>query len=156
MESVAMEFAAGEEVEVCPDEDGFAGAYLPASVVRFLPNTRRYTVAYLCSDRETLPARLLRPRQPPSSPSSPSSPWRLHDAVDAFRDGAWWSGLVVEVGSAEEVSVCFPLYREVLRFPSSLVRPHLEWLSASARWMPPALLVRLLPLSSLLLRSLTA
>lgn len=155
-----LAFVAGDEVEVCSDQDGFSGAYFAASVVRSLPNLRGYTVSYLSLVssqssgtvtggplRETLPARLLRPRPPSSSDRSDSQRcWRLHDCVDAFHHDAWWSGVVVavSVGSPVDVSVCFPLYREVLSFSTALVRLHLEW--RSGRWMSPAVLVTDSPL----------
>ncbi|KAF3340509.1 Agenet domain-containing protein [Carex littledalei] len=140
-------FVSGDEVEVISEEEGLAGAYFAASVARSLPILRRYTVSHhsLLSDRggplrETIDARLVRPR-PPSS-SSPPPNYRLHDCVDAFHRDAWWSGVVVSPGSASASAnvlvVCFPLYREVLSFDSSQIRPHLEWLSD--RWVPPSLL----------------
>lgn len=153
-------FKVGDEVEVCLEEEGFAGSYFEATVVRILPKHRGYTVSYLTllndrgsSLRETVEARLLRPRPPAaSSYSSSSSPpsFRLHDYVDAFNDDGWWSGVVVELGPEEsQVSVCFPLHREVRPFPASLVRPHLEWVPSSARWVPPSLLVSAPPFCSL-------
>ena len=138
-------FVTGEEVEVTSEEEGFTGAYFAATVARSLPIVKRYTVSHhsLLSDRggplrETVDARLVRPR-PPSS-SSPSPNYRLHDCVDAFHSDAWWSGVVLSPGSASaKVVVCFPFFREVLSFDSSQIRPHLEWLSG--RWVPHSLLV---------------
>lgn len=145
-------FVTGDEVEVTSEEEGFAGAYFAASVVRCLPIVKRYTVSHhsLLSDRggplrETVDARLVRPRPRPRPPSSSSPPpnYRLHDCVDAFQRDAWWSGVVVSppqsASSKASVVVCFPLYREVLSFDPSQIRPHLEWLSD--RWVPPSLLV---------------
>ncbi|XP_078159014.1 protein AGENET DOMAIN (AGD)-CONTAINING P1-like isoform X2 [Carex rostrata] len=139
-------FVTGDEVEVISEEEGFAGAYFAASVARSLPIVKRYTISHhsLLSDRggplrETVDARLVRPR-PPSS-SSPPPNFLLHDFVDAFHSDAWWSGVVVsppESASSKVVVVCFPLYREVLSFDPSQIRPHLEWLSD--RWVPPSLL----------------
>ncbi|KAJ3708435.1 hypothetical protein LUZ61_012140 [Rhynchospora tenuis] len=131
-----MEFTTGDKVEVRSPESSKEGIYyLPATILRSLPNVRRYTVSYPSSTNtnnlhETVDATRVRPLPPPFSYSSV----RLHDCVDVSRDGAWWPGVVVGLDSST-VQVCFPLRRQVFTFASSELRPHLEWLSH--HWVLP-------------------
>ncbi|XP_062198360.1 uncharacterized protein LOC133901083 [Phragmites australis] len=148
---------AGAEVEVRVDHDGFHGSWFEATVVDFAPARGRrsrasYKVAYshlLAEDDDTLvepfaPSHI-RPRPPPP-PGPGSSPRRflLHDIVEVFDRGGWWSGIVVEAADpAASVSVAFPITREVIAFAPHLVRPRRDYVDG--KWLPSRVVIGVQP-----------
>ncbi|PWZ37519.1 hypothetical protein Zm00014a_029470 [Zea mays] len=144
----------GTEVEVRIDDDGFHGTWFEATVLDFAPargyrNPARYTVKYvhlLADDEgalsEPFAPSQIRPRPPPLS--SPPR-FQLHDIVEAFHNEGWWSGIVVSAPDATGagVTVSFPITREVIEFPSSLVRPRRDYVAGD--WIPSRVAMVLRP-----------
>ncbi|CAL5079279.1 unnamed protein product [Urochloa decumbens] len=151
----------GTEVEVRIDDDGYYGSWYEATVVGFDPAAglripARYTVTYshLAAEDglDSVVASHVRPRPPPPSPPPPR--FLLHDIVEAFDCNGWWSGIVIAPVPAPtpdpdpadpgpRVTVAFPITREVLPFPPSLVRPRLDY--AGGEWVPSRAVVAVQP-----------
>jgi hypothetical protein len=122
-------FAVGDDVEVRLDEDGFRGAHYEATVVARLPGSGGYEVVLAtllaCRGgpplRENVAATNMRPR-PPRRP--PGRMFKALDFVEAYHREGWWPGVVSAVrrGRKPRYSVTFPLFREGVGLPTSLVR----------------------------------
>ncbi|CAO2144422.1 unnamed protein product [Urochloa humidicola] len=139
----------GTAVEVRVDGPDFHGSWFEATVLHHAPargrhSAARYTVAYahpaLAADAggaaalaESVAASHIRPR-PPRLPSPPAPGFRLHDIVEAFHRGGWWSGVVFPSPSARSVAVAFPITREVITVPSHYVRPRRDYVGGE--WVP--------------------
>ncbi|KAG8089434.1 hypothetical protein GUJ93_ZPchr0011g27217 [Zizania palustris] len=135
----------GTEVEVRVDDDGFHGSWFEATVEGFVPwraprTPARYTVSYkhlLADDSasiliERFAPTHVRPRPPPRSQEEPLA-LGMHDIVEAFHNDGWWSGIVLVVGDPD-VTVAFPITREVIAFSPSLVRPRRDYVDGL--WVP--------------------
>ncbi|CAN6203423.1 unnamed protein product [Urochloa humidicola] len=145
----------GTAVEVRIDDEGFYGSWYEATVVGFDPAAGRripaqYTVTYSHLDAEdgldSVAASHVRPRPPPPSPAAPAPTPRflLHDIVEAFDCNGWWSGIVfAPADPGSPVTVAFPITREVLPFPPTLVRPRLDY--AGGEWVPSRAVVAVQP-----------
>ncbi|XP_008679660.1 DUF724 domain-containing protein 6 isoform X2 [Zea mays] len=134
----------GTEVEVRVDDDGFYGSWFEATVLDFAPargyrHPARYTVKYVHllaeADDEGVLAEPFAPSHIRPRPPLPSSPprFRPHHIVEAFHNEGWWSGIVVSAAGAG-VTVAFPVTREVIEFPSGLVRPRCDYVDGD--WIP--------------------
>ncbi|KAF8690474.1 hypothetical protein HU200_040829 [Digitaria exilis] len=145
----------GTEIEVRIDDEGFYGSWYEATVVGFDPAAGRrcpaqYTVAYshlvAVDGPHTFAPSHVRPRPPPIP--APPPPFRLHDIVEAFECNGWWSGLVVEPEPAAEpgspVTVAFPITREVIPFPPSVIRPRRDFV-VGGEWVPSRAVVDVQP-----------
>ncbi|KAL5204166.1 hypothetical protein ABZP36_009037 [Zizania latifolia] len=144
----------GTEVEVRVDDDGFHGSWFEATVEGFLPwrgprTPARYTVSYthlLADDSgsiliERFAPTHVRPRPPPRSEAEPLA-LGLHDIVEAFHNDGWWSGIVLIVGDPD-VTVAFPITREVITFSPSLVRPRRDYVDGL--WVPSEVTIAVHP-----------
>uniref|UniRef100_A0A0E0R9N1 Agenet domain-containing protein n=1 Tax=Oryza rufipogon TaxID=4529 RepID=A0A0E0R9N1_ORYRU len=150
--------APGTEVEVRVDADGFHGSWFEAVVVGFVPargprTPARYAASYahLVSDDggvlvEHFAPSHIRPRPPPPPPHSDDHLRALspHDIVEAFHKDGWWSGIVLGGGGGGGVvTVAFPITREVIDFPRSLVRPRRDYVGGE--WVPSEAAIALQP-----------
>jgi hypothetical protein len=66
-----------------------------------------------------------------------------HDAVEAFHICGWWSGIVISASPAA-VAVAFPISREVIQFPPSLVRPRRDYVGGG-EWVPSRSVIAVRP-----------
>ncbi|WVZ51245.1 hypothetical protein U9M48_002405 [Paspalum notatum var. saurae] len=143
----------GAAVEVRVDDAGFHGSWFEATVVDFAPAApargrgrrpapARYTVTYehlLADDgggnlAETFAPTHIRPRPP--RPDPPPR-FRVHDVVEAFHNDGWWSGLVLAAPAPDtdgDITVAFPITREIIEFPPKLVRPRRDYVDGA--WVP--------------------
>ncbi|CAN6363145.1 unnamed protein product [Urochloa humidicola] len=140
---------AGAEVEVRIDGFGYFGSWFEATVVGFSPARgarapARYSVTYehLTENgggvlREYFVPSHVRPRPPPTPPPA-AFRFRPHDIVEAFHNDGWWSGIVVSAPAAaaadDQVTVAFPITREVISFPPAHVRPRRDYIDGE--WVP--------------------
>ncbi|TVU03171.1 hypothetical protein EJB05_51303, partial [Eragrostis curvula] len=143
----------GAEVEVRVDDDAFHGSWFEASLLDFLPargcrSPARYAVSYshLAADDggplvEQFVLSCVRPRPPP--PAGPRF-FLLHDIVEAFLRGGWWSGIVV--AAADSVTVAFPITREVIAFAPRFVRPRRDYVDGD--WVPSRAAIAVWPNSA--------
>ncbi|RCV38527.1 hypothetical protein SETIT_8G150100v2 [Setaria italica] len=146
----------GTDVEVRLDGDGYYGTWYAANVVSFasargdgLP--AEYTVSYadLQDDNgggaleESFAPTHVRPRPPPPDPESPPPRFLPHDAVEAFHNCGWWSGIVLSASPAA-VAVAFPISREVIQFSPSLVRPRRDYVGGG-EWIPSRSVITVRP-----------
>lgn len=130
-------FKKGEIVEVTSDDEGYKGAWFVATIIDTLEN-ERFLVEHrdlLMNDggievlKEEIEAKFIRPC-PPHVPMFGSLK-RLQE-VDAWCNDGWWEGMVVELVNSEE---CYVRFRnnEVLKFESSKLRPHQDWIDG--KWI---------------------
>ncbi|KAL6654804.1 hypothetical protein ACP70R_008269 [Stipagrostis hirtigluma subsp. patula] len=145
----------GAEVEVRVDDDDFHGSWFEGVVEGLAPargrSSARCTVAYahLTADDggplvEPFAPTHIRPRPPACSSTPPR--FLLHDVVEAFDRGGWWSGIVVEAAAADpapSVTVAFPITREVIAFPPHLVRPRRDYVAGE--WVPSRAVIAVQP-----------
>ena len=130
-------FKKGEIVEVSSDEEGYRGAWFVATIIDTLENERLLVEHrdLLMNDggidvlKEEIEAKFIRPC-PPHVPMFGSLK-RLQE-VDAWSNDGWWECVVVELVNSEE---CYVRFRnnEVLKFESSKLRPHQDWIDG--KWI---------------------
>uniref|UniRef100_A0A0E0MGA7 Agenet domain-containing protein n=1 Tax=Oryza punctata TaxID=4537 RepID=A0A0E0MGA7_ORYPU len=150
--------APGTKVEVRVDADGFHGSWFEAVVEGFVPargprTPARYAVSYahLVSDDggvlvEHFAPSHIRPRPPPPSDDDDLRALSPHDIVEAFHKDGWWSGIVLPPaagGGGGDITVAFPITREVIVFPPCLVRPRREYVDGE--WVPSEAAIALRP-----------
>ncbi|CAL4956264.1 unnamed protein product [Urochloa decumbens] len=145
--------AAGEEVEVLLNEDGFRGARFAATVAARRPGSGDYEVVFstLVSRRggpllrQDVAAADVRPVPPPPPPGRGIE---MFDLVEAYHKDGWWPGVVSGFlrkwrGQAR-YAVSLPRFREVLELRASLVRPRREFVCG--RWIDAQDVLRGIPL----------
>ncbi|KAJ8898996.1 hypothetical protein K2173_008819 [Erythroxylum novogranatense] len=129
-------FNRGSEVEVRSDEDGFGGAWFPATIVEFTPpkssskkRRKGFVVQYksLVTDDESRPLtenvdpNLVRP-SPPQETENGVQVFEENEAVDAwYRDG-WWNGIVCKVLEASRYRLYFDKPPDVIDFDGKDLR----------------------------------
>lgn len=79
--------------------------------------------------KEEIETKFIRPC-PPHVPMFGS--FKRLQEVDAWYNDGWWEGMVVELVNSEECYVCFR-NNEVLKFESSKLRPHQDWIDG--KWI---------------------
>jgi len=130
--------AAGEEIEVVLNEEGFRGARFEATVAARRSNG--YEVVFSTLEarrrgpllREVVAVADVRPRPPPPPPERE---FKLFDLVEAYHDDGWWpgvvSGLLRKWRGEARYAVSLPLFREVHELLASFVRPRREFVCGS-------------------------
>ncbi|TVU34063.1 hypothetical protein EJB05_15888, partial [Eragrostis curvula] len=149
-------FAVGAEVEVRLDGPGFRGAHFEATVAARRPRSGGYDVVFSTllarrggpPLREFAAATHVRPRPPPPPPGRK---FKRFDLVEAFHDDGWWPAVVsvVRQGRKKRYAVSFPLFREQVDLPASLVRPRREFMFGSwedAQEVLPGSIAEVMPL----------
>lgn len=131
-----------DKIEICSREEGFVGSYYEATVVSQL-RPDLYVVRY---DRlfendisaeplvETVRHREIRPAPPPPKPKPIQ--FAPRDSVDAFDNDGWWVGVIVGRVDSETYSVLFETTGDLIDYPLSRLRPHLDWVRA--KWVSPS------------------
>ncbi|KAK7405044.1 hypothetical protein VNO78_06203 [Psophocarpus tetragonolobus] len=126
-----VDFARGDKVEVCSNEEGFIGSYYLATVVSRLDNGL-YVVRYdtLLEDDESQPlTETLFPKElRPAPPLLPRSHFSLYQSVDAFDNDGWWVGHITGISSHNHYYVYFPTTNEQISYPLHRIRVHHDWL----------------------------
>ncbi|KAL2328060.1 hypothetical protein Fmac_021487 [Flemingia macrophylla] len=126
-----VDFASGDKVEVCSNEEGFVGSYYAATVVSRLDNGL-YVVRYdtLLEDDESQPlTETLFPKElRPAPPRLPPAPFSLYQRVDAFDNDGWWLGQITGKSGHSSYYVYFVTTNEEIAYPASRIRVHHEWL----------------------------
>ncbi|CAO2190610.1 unnamed protein product [Urochloa humidicola] len=148
-------YAAGEEVEVLFNGNGFRGARFAATVAARRPGSGGYKVVFSTLVkrrggpplRQVVDAADVRP-VPPPSPPPPGRGIEMFDLVEAYSKGGWWPGVVSGIlpkwrGQAR-YAVSLPRFREVLELRASLVRPRQEFVCG--RWIDAQDVLRGIPL----------
>ncbi|CAO2179608.1 unnamed protein product, partial [Urochloa humidicola] len=146
-------YAAGEEVEVLLNGDGFRGARFAATVAARRPGSGGYKVVFstLVKRRggpplwQVVAAADVRPIPPPPPPGRGIE---MFDLVEAYHKDGWWPGVVSGIlrkwrGQAR-YAVSLPRFREVLELRASLVRPRQEFVCG--RWIDAQDVLRGIPL----------
>lgn len=126
-----LNFNSGDRVEARSDEEGFEGAWFPATVVEKTANGK-YLIEYqtLKNDddtgllREEVNELHLRPCPPDVGLVDR---FELNEEVDAFYNDCWWVGAISKVLKKERYSVYFQESGEELKFDHSDLRVHQEW-----------------------------
>ncbi|KNA19619.1 hypothetical protein SOVF_060150 isoform B [Spinacia oleracea] len=133
-------FPIGSEVEVTSDEEGFSGAWYCATVIQPSSSEQQQQgvdgkvfVEYknLLNEhdpsllKEFVDVEFLRPKPPLDEDDKIS--FDLDDAVDAFYQDGWWSGIVTSVVSKDKYRVTFYNPPDELEFHSSDLRVHKDW-----------------------------
>ncbi|XP_020538522.1 DUF724 domain-containing protein 6 isoform X2 [Jatropha curcas] len=134
----------GQEVEVSSDEDGFRGAWYPATIVDSPTKSaskkrKRLMVKYktlLTEDGSAPLTELVDPSHVrPLPPENGDRLFQENDVVDArYRDG-WWTGIVRKVLESSRCRVFFANPPEVIDFDGKDLRVHLEWVNG--HWVRP-------------------
>lgn len=139
-------FAAGDEVEVICQDDGFKGSLYEARVVRSMPKLNLYRVEYETlmdeSDpqkhlRETLAPETIRPRPP----TLVTEKLEIGEKVDAFYNDGWWKGEISKVlgggVGGRRYTVRFldgdGGSMEELEFGVDEIRLHMDWIAG--KWI---------------------
>ncbi|KAK8934652.1 hypothetical protein KSP39_PZI014252 [Platanthera zijinensis] len=129
-------FGVGTSVEVTSDDDGFRGAWFPATVVNSIG--KKFLVEYknLMTDdetellRETVDSLHIRPA-PPASPVL--SKFHKLQEVDAYYNDGWWVGVISKVAEDSRYIVYFRPWQQELEFRHEDLRSHYDWISK--RWI---------------------
>lgn len=130
-EVIEIHFNPGDRVEASSDEEGFEGAWFPATVLEKRA-AGKYLIEYqtLMNDddtgllREEVDELHLRPHPPDVGLVDR---YKLNDEVDAFYNDCWWVGAISRVLQKERYSVYFKDSGETLKFEHSDLRVHHEW-----------------------------
>ncbi|XP_057835544.1 uncharacterized protein LOC131045896 [Cryptomeria japonica] len=128
----------GEPVEVCSDEEGFKGAWYPATVIR--KSGLGYLIEFkdLVTDdeesqlREKVEADQIRP----VPPSLNRQHFVAHEIVDAYDKDGWWTGTIENVLADNKYIVHFSHSGEKLEYSVSQLRLHLDWVDG--KWLQPS------------------
>ncbi|KAK2990187.1 hypothetical protein RJ640_014639 [Escallonia rubra] len=139
-------FSNGAKVEVHSDDEGYRGAWYPASIARSTGNGK-YLVKYqtLKTDDETeflkeeADALSIRPCPPVVQRVNRFKPL---EEVDAWFNGGWWEGQVCKTLGVSKYAVYFRTTNEVLEFEHFSLRTHQDWIDG--KWIGN---IRLLPSS---------
>ncbi|KAK1352864.1 DUF724 domain-containing protein 3 [Heracleum sosnowskyi] len=133
-----MAFQKGNAVEVVSKEDGLAGSYYKAKVIKKLAN-KKYIVQYfnLVEEedskvplREVVEEEELRP-VPPKVPVTGG--FSSGEIVDAFDNDGWWVGVVSHAKCPDIYEVRFESYKKA-KFATSELRVHQDWVN-SKYWL---------------------
>ncbi|XP_062001534.1 DUF724 domain-containing protein 1-like isoform X2 [Rosa rugosa] len=138
----------GEKVEVRTEEEGFHGAWFPATILeppsnpssvlsrkRKSFNSNKVLVQYNTFVTEKDPTKplteytnvmFLRPSPPVEAPGKT---FEAGDDVDAFHNDAWWPGVVMSVEGGDRYRVGFRDPPELLVLGRSELRSHLDWVN---------------------------
>ena len=131
-----MAFSRGDKVEVCSKQEGFMGSYYAATVIKNYGN--EYAVQYknlVAEDDqsrpliETVGGNELRPRPPKVLATG----FHALDVVDAFDNDGWWVGKISGRKGSDSYYVFFDAYGVEISYPTSRLRPHLEWVNG--KWV---------------------
>ncbi|XP_057778831.1 protein AGENET DOMAIN (AGD)-CONTAINING P1 [Salvia miltiorrhiza] len=128
---IEFNFNPGDLVESCSDEEGFEGAWFPATVLEKTA-AGKYLIEYktLTNDddtgllREEVDELHLRPSPPDVGVVDR---FEVDEKVDAFYNDCWWVGAISKVLQRERYSVYFENSGDELKFEHSDLRVHQEW-----------------------------
>ncbi|GLJ27223.1 hypothetical protein SUGI_0533710 [Cryptomeria japonica] len=133
-----MDLRRGEPVEVCSDEEGFKGAWYPATVIRKSGLGFLIEFKDLVTDdeksklREKFEADQIRP----VPPSLNRQYFVAHEKVDAYDKDGWWTGTVENVLADNKYIVHFSHSGEKLEYSVYQLRLHLDWIDG--KWLQPS------------------
>ncbi|XP_040370498.1 DUF724 domain-containing protein 7 isoform X2 [Rosa chinensis] len=138
----------GAKVEVRTEEEGFHGAWFPATILeppsnpssvlgrkRKSFNSNKVLVQYNTFVTEKDPTKplteytnvmFLRPSPPVEAPGKT---FEAGEDVDAFHNDAWWPGVVMSVEGGDRYRVGFRDPPELLVLGRSELRSHLDWVN---------------------------
>ncbi|KAL3515918.1 hypothetical protein ACH5RR_022820 [Cinchona calisaya] len=133
-------FSQGAPVEVSSNEDGFKGAWLPATVIKKLDKDK-YIIQYQSlrndDDTEFLKEEVdnlhMRP-QPPVTAIVDC--FKVHQEVDALFNDCWWVGVVSKVLEDKTYTVYFRGTEDEMEFKHSELRQHQDWIDG--KWVIPS------------------
>ncbi|WOG93852.1 hypothetical protein DCAR_0313139 [Daucus carota subsp. sativus] len=132
----------GMQVEVTSNDDGFRGAWYVAKIIQ-APMEKYVEVEYneLISEdddskklSERVHVSFVRPLPPVGK--GYNEVFEVNDAVDAFYNDGWWSGVVDQVvENAKKIMVRFDDPGETMAFKRSEVRLRFDWIDGN--WEKP-------------------
>lgn len=128
-------FERGTSVEVMSDDEGFRGAWFPATVVNSAGN--KFLVEYkdLMTDDESEPlketADFLHIRPAPPAYSVLGKFKNLQE-VDVYYNDGWWVGVISKVLADSRYMVYFRPWKQEMEFSVEDLRPHHDWIDG--RW----------------------
>ncbi|XP_050225427.1 protein AGENET DOMAIN (AGD)-CONTAINING P1-like [Mercurialis annua] len=136
-----MKFEAGDRVEVCSKQKGYAGSYYEATVVEPLDQGQSYSVRYKYSLEEKtslmeiVSADEVRPPPPPAPGiSSEISGVLKYKAVDAFDGVGWWVGQITGKPCWNHYDVYLMTSGHQVSVHAAQLRPHLDWDHNTCEW----------------------
>ncbi|KAK9267202.1 hypothetical protein L1049_009622 [Liquidambar formosana] len=132
-----MAFRYKETVEICSKEERFLGSYYAATLLAAVGRTRylvRYNTRFTDDKQRLLTAAVDAADIRPFPPEIPFRSFAVSDQVDAYVDGAWWVGEVVQKVDPN-YHVRLDINGSVLHLPFYRVRIHLEW--EDGNWVYP-------------------
>ncbi|GLJ27221.1 hypothetical protein SUGI_0533680 [Cryptomeria japonica] len=133
-----MSFRKGDQVEVCSDEEGFKGAWFPATIVRkaglgFLVEFRDLVTDDGKSKlREKIEVDEIRPQPPYMNRQH----FVIDEQVDAYDQDGWWEGVIGNVLDDNNYVIFFSHFGEKGEFNVSQLRLHLDWVDE--KWLQPS------------------
>jgi len=137
-------FCWGMAVEVRPTEEGYAGAWCAAEVLKAVPETNELLISMVDEDgdtgagRETARVARCRPA-PPRLDEAASAAWLeslvAGESLEFWYDNAWWKAEVENrAGNAGAITVKSPSYGSRHRAPLTHLRPRFTWVSPAEGW----------------------
>ncbi|XP_027109766.1 protein AGENET DOMAIN (AGD)-CONTAINING P1 [Coffea arabica] len=139
-ETVQEKFSRGATVEVRIDEDGFQGAWIPATVIKRFDEDK-YLIQYRSlrneEDTEFLKEEVasinIRPHPPETALVDC---FKVNDKVDALFNDCWWEGVISRVLREKKYIIYFPGTEDAVKFKHSDLRQHQEWIDG--KWAIPS------------------
>lgn len=130
-----MSLKRGDSVEVSSEEEGFTGAWFPATILKKIGNVFLVEFRDLMTDdeksklKEKVKAHLIRPE-----PEALNRQWFfLNEEVDVYDQDGWWRGFVDGILPQNKYVVYFKQTLEKLEYDITQLRLHQDWIDG--KWV---------------------
>lgn len=130
-----MSLKKGVSVEVSSDEEGFSGAWFPATILRKIGSVFLVEFRDLMTDdeksklKEKVKAHLIRPEPPALNRQC----FFLNEEVDAYDQDGWWKGVVDGILPQNKYVIYFGQTLEKLEYDITKLRLHQDWIDG--KWV---------------------
>eukprot|EP00253_Pinus_taeda_P033719 PITA_33719 len=131
--SALLRFKIGEGVEVSSDDDGYKGAWFPATFVKKAGSRNRFVIQYREFTEEGRPNTKLReivevPHIRPQPPDLNGQSFCINEVVDAYDRDGWWKGVVKAIRPrSKKYVVYFENTNEQREYYLKHLRVHQVW-----------------------------